>query len=115
MKKAKKTSKTAIKVGTGLATAVAIAAAGYYFYGSKNAKSHRKIVSKWAIDMKKEVIREAKYLEKISPKAFSAIVDRVAKTYKDARSIDPADIKRAANELKTNWETIKREIKNKKK
>jgi hypothetical protein len=115
MKKIKSTGKNVMKVGAGLATAAAVAAAGYYFYGSKKAKSHRKIAAKWATDMKKEVIKEAKHLENVSPKAFSAIVDRVAKTYSVARSIDATNLKRAANELKANWEMIKRETKNKKK
>ena len=79
MKKVKNTNKTAIKVGTGLATATAIAAAGYYFYGSKNARSHRKVVEKWVND------------------------------------IDPADLKRAMNNMKSNWEMVKRGTKSKKK
>jgi hypothetical protein len=109
MKKATKTGKTAIKVSAGLAAAGAAVAAGYYFYGSKKAKVHRKIATKWANDMKKEVIKEAKRLKSVSPKAFSATVDRVAKAYSVARSINSVDIKRAANELKANWKTIKHE------
>lgn len=111
MKKTKNTGKTAVKVGAGLAVATVAAVTGYYFYGSKNAKSHRKIVAKWATDMKKEVIRETKHLEKVSPKAFSAIVDRVAKTYSIAQSVDSADLKRAVKELKENWDMVKRETK----
>lgn len=113
-KSTKKTTgngKTAMKIGAGLAVAAATAAAGYYFYGSKKAKSHRKIAATWAIDMKNEVIQEAKRLKKASPKAFAAAVDRVAKTYQNARSIKTADVKRAAKELKANWEMVQREAK----
>lgn len=112
--KAKKTTrvgKTAMKIGAGLAAAGAAAAAGYYFYGSKQAKKHRKTVVKWATDMKKEVIRETKRLQHVSPKAFGAIVDRVAKTYQVARSVKAADVKRAANELKANWDMLQHETK----
>ena len=105
------TGKTAMKIGAGLLAAGAAATAGYYFYGSKNAKAHRKVAAKWATDMKKEVIKETKKLEKASPKAFAAIVDRVAKTYQDVRSVDVADVKRAANELKANWDMVQRETK----
>jgi len=100
-----------MEVGAGLIAAGAAAAAGYYFYGSPGAKKHRKIAAKWADDMKKEVVKEAKHLEKTSPKAFAAIVDRVAKTYQVARSVDAAEVRRAAKELKANWDTVKSEAK----
>ena len=101
-KKAKKTSKgkIAAEIGAGLAAAGAAAAAGYYFYGSKAAKKHRKIAAKWAGDMKNEVIREAKSLKKINPKDFAKVVDTVASTYRGVASVNAADLKRAANELK---------------
>lgn len=123
MKKTKKTKKTmkakkttnlgknAMKIGAGLVAAGAAAAAGYYFYGSKNAKKHRKIAAKWATDMQKEVLKEAKNLKNVSPEKLAVIVDRVAKTYRGARSVKAADVKRAANELKANWEMVKRETK----
>ena len=109
--KTKNTGKTAMKIGAGLVAAGAAAMAGYYFYGSKDAKKHRKIAAKWATDMKKEVMKEARGLEKISPKAFATIVDGVAKTYQNARSVNAADVRRAANELKKNLATIKLEMK----
>jgi hypothetical protein len=105
----KKTSakKVAMEVGAGLAAA----AAGYYFYASKGAKKHRKIAAAWATKMKKEVMKEAKLLEKESPRAFATIVDRVAKTYEAARKVDAADVKRAAKELKENWDMVQLETK----
>lgn len=108
---AKKTSrgKVAAEIATGLAVAGAAAAAGYYFYGSKKAKAHRKIAAAWANDLKKEVIREAKRLRNATPKDFAKVVDTVAKTYLDARSVNAADVKRAAHELKSNWEMVQRE------
>lgn len=110
-KKTKNTRKTAIEIGVGLVAAGAAAAAGYYFYGSKNAKKHRKIAAKWATAMKKEVVEEAKNLKNTSPKAFATVVDRVAKTYQGIRSIDSIEVKRAAKELKANWDMIQRETK----
>ncbi|MHB8710113.1 MAG: hypothetical protein ACYC6X_01005 [Minisyncoccota bacterium] len=108
---AKKTTigKVAAEIAVGLAAAGAVAAAGYYFYGSKHAKTHRKIAAKWATDMKKEVARELKHLEKVTPKEFAKIVDTVAKTYLEARAISSVDMRRAASELKSNWEVVMRE------
>lgn len=106
-----KSKKTTMEVGAGLIAASAVAAAGYYFYGSKDAKKHRKIAAKWATAMKSEVVKETKRLEKASPRAFAAIVDRVAKTYQGVRSIDIAEVKQAAKELKANWDAVKSEVK----
>lgn len=111
IKKTKNGGKTAVKIGAGLAVVAATAAAGYYFYASKGAKKHRKIAAKWANNMKSEVMREAKKLENASPKTFAAIVDRVAETYQGVRSIKANDVKRAAKELKANWDKIQRETK----
>lgn len=102
--------KVAAEIGAGIIAAGAAAAAGYYFYGSKQAKNHRKIAAKWANDMKTEVVRKAKKLEKIGAKDFSKIVDMAAATYRGARSVNTADLKRAANELKSNWKMVQSEI-----
>jgi len=105
--------KTAIEIGTGLAAVGAVAAvAGYYFYGSKTAKKNRKTIAKWATNMKREVIRETKRLTKNNPKAVAAVVDRVAKAYQDAHSVNAAEVKRVAKELKANWDIVQREAKN---
>lgn len=101
----KKISKSAAGIGAGLLAAGA-AAAGYYFYASPKAKKHRKIAAKWATDMKNEVVKEAKRLPKATPKAFAALVDRIADTYEDVSSIDVEEVRRAANELKANWDKL---------
>ncbi len=110
MKKKMNARKTAVEIGAGLVAASAAAAAGYYFYGSKSAKSHRKIAAKWAADMKKEVMRETQNLKRMTPEAFAAVVDRVAKTYQTVRSVDATDVRRAAKELKANREVVRREM-----
>lgn len=110
MKKVKtmKGGTTAMKIGAGLVAAGAAAVAGYYFYGSAGAKNHRKVVAKWATDMKNDVLKETKRLEEASPKAFAAIVDRVAKVYQSAHI---QDVKRAADELKANWDMVQKDAK----
>lgn len=112
MAKAKKTTKgkVAIEIAAGLAAAGAAAAVGYYFYGSKQAGKHRKIAAKWAGDMKKEVIREAKGLKGINSRQFAKVVDAVADTYRSAHSVKAADLRRAVNELKSNWDMVQREV-----
>lgn len=111
VKKATKSRETAIKIGAGLAAAGAALATGFYFYKSANAKEHRKIAAKWAADMKKGVLEEAKKLKDVDSKKVAVIVDRIAKSYQAAREINPADVKRAAAELKANWVVVQREAK----
>ena len=108
---AKKTSagKVAAEVGAGLAAAGAVAAAGYYFYGSKDAKKHRKVAAKWATGMQKEVLKQAKKLPKVDAKSVSATVDAVVATYQGARSVNRDDLMRAAKELKANWKAVRDE------
>lgn len=103
----KKTTKRA--VGAGLAAAAAAVAAGYYFFG-KNGKRHRGKAVKWAGEMKKEVIRQAKGMGTMTADDFGKVVETVAATYKGMKSVDLKEVGRAANELKSNWQSIKREL-----
>jgi phage gp37-like protein len=103
--------KLATGIGAGLLAAGAVAAAGYYFYGSKDAKKHRDAASKWAVDMKKQVVSKAKKLKNIDAQDFAGIVDTVMKTYQGVKSINPTDLKNAAKELKANWKMVQAELK----
>jgi hypothetical protein len=97
-----------------LATAAAAGAAAgyYYFYASDHAKAHRRKTAKWASDMKREVVRQAKKLESsIDKETLAAIVDRAASTYASMKSIDTAELARVAEELKDNWRLVAKEAK----
>ena len=111
MKKATPRGGRGAKIGTAIAVgAVAAAAAGYYFYGSARAKQHRAAVAKWAGDMKRDVMKEAKHLKSVNAENFAKVVDAVAETYQGVRSIKTKDLKRAADELKSNWKMVKGEL-----
>ncbi len=93
-----------------LAAAGAAAAAGYYFYASENAPKHRKIASKWAGDMKRDVVKEAKKLQKIDKAAVMKIVNDARASYeKNGPKIDKAALMKAATELKKHWDEIRDE------
>lgn len=102
-------SSIAVKVAEGIGATLAVAAAGYYFYGSKKAKQHRKIATTWAMQMKREVIKQSKQVQKLGPKTVATIVDGVAKTYRDVKNIDASELKQATRELKAHWEQVKQE------
>ncbi len=100
------------EIGAGMLAAVAAAgAATYYFYGAKDAKKHRNATAKWAKGLKNDVVREAKKLKELDEKAMAVIVDQAAKAYKGLDDVTPGDLRAAVNELKGNWESVKKELK----
>jgi hypothetical protein len=109
-KTAKMSKRKKIGAGVGAAAAVAAVAAGYYFYVSKDARKHRKQAAKWAADMKKDVVAQAKKLKKLSKKDVDRIIASAATTYQRARNVDKEKIKQAAQELKDNWDMLEKEI-----
>ncbi len=99
------------EIGAGVLAAVAAAsAAGYYFYGAKDATKHRNATKKWAKGLKNDVVREAKKLKEIDEKAMAVIVDQAAKAYKGLDDVTPGDLRAAVSELKGNWESVKKEL-----
>ena len=68
-------------IGAGvLAAGATAAAAGYYFFASKNAEKNRKIAAKWASDLKSDVMKESKKLQNIDRATVIKIVDKVDDT-----------------------------------
>ncbi len=99
------------EIGAGVLAAVAAAsAAGYYFYGTKDAKKHRNATQKWAKGLKNDVVREAKKLKDLDEKAIAVVVDTAAKAYKGLDDVTPGDLRAAVTELKSNWESVKKEL-----
>ena len=95
----------------GVLAAAALAAAGYYFYASKNAKKNRLVAAKWAVDMKRDVVKRARALKNVDRAAVAAIVEQSARAYKGIRGLDRGEVERAAKELKKNWQKIAAELK----
>ncbi|PIR82181.1 hypothetical protein COU20_03410 [Candidatus Kaiserbacteria bacterium CG10_big_fil_rev_8_21_14_0_10_59_10] len=106
----KKRTQKAMGIGAGLAAAGAAAAAGYYFYVSKDAAKHRRVAAKWASGFKKEVVKQAKAVKNVNKTAVLAAVDKATEMYTRARKTDRADIMRAAEELKKNWQRVAQEV-----
>ena len=95
----------------GVLAAAALAAAGYYFYASKNAKKNRQVAAKWAGELKRDVVKRARALKNVDRAAVAAIVEQSARAYKGVRGLDRGEVERAAKELKKNWQKIARELK----
>lgn len=102
--------RVALGAGLGLAAAAGALGAGYYFYGSKHAAVNRKKASVWVNDFKSDVVKNAKKLKKFDEHAYRVVVDEAMKAYQGVKSIDKADLRSVAAELKQNWKIIEREI-----
>ncbi len=105
MAKAKQKRGGGIRVGL---LAAAGAAAGYYFYASKDAKKHRKIASQWAGKLKTEVVKQARRVQDLDKKKILKIVNKAAA--QAAESVNRKDVVRAAAELKSNWQKLVSEL-----
>lgn len=101
-----KTSKVLATVAAGAMAA----AAGYFFYASKNAKKNRKVVAKWANDFKDDVAEQTEQIKTINKDSLATVVDGVTKAYESVRSVDRGDLLRAADELKRNWKLLRDEV-----
>ncbi len=101
----------AAEIGAGVLAAAAVAgAAGYYFYGTKNAKKHQHAASSWAKGLKRDVLKQAKALKHIDAKTVAKVVDQAAAAYKTAKGVNAKDLAHATSELKSNWNSVKREL-----
>ena len=99
------------KVGAGVGLlAAAGAAAAYYFFGSKDADKHRKKTARWALDLKKEVVRKASKLKYIDRDSIIGVVDDVARAYENVRGLSKEEILKAAHELRTHWRALEGEL-----
>jgi hypothetical protein len=106
MAKMKKGSSKMLVAGEIGAVALAAAGAGYYFYASKDAKKHRKAATKWAENLRTDVVKEAKSLKTLDAKTVAMIVDESVAAYKKMGSADGKELARAASELKANWHRL---------
>lgn len=106
------------KSGKGLSTtagllaaagAATAAAAGYYFYASADAKTNRKLAAKWASNMKKDIVKEARNIIDVDKEKLLQVVDEISKAYDGLRGVSKTELHAVVKELKDNWENLKAE------
>ena len=88
------------------ALAAGAAAAGYYFYGHKDAEKHRREAAAWSRSFKKEVMRQMESAKAVNKDTVAAAVDKAVGIYERLRAIDTAELLHAARELKTHWQHL---------
>src|SRR3989344_4129050 len=88
----------------------ALAAAGYYFYASKNAKKHREDTVQWARGFKKEVMKQLEVANEINRETIGEAVDRAVGAYENLKAVDTSELVKAARELKDHWKEFAAEF-----
>ncbi len=101
----KKSNKKNI-IAPALGTVLATAAAGYYFYGSKDAKQHRNAAAAWARGLKRTAVKEIKLLKKVDQKAILKAIAAATEIYEGAKDVNRSELMTAARELRTNWKSL---------
>ena len=101
---------TKVAIGAGVAAIAALAAAGYFLYGSKDGAKNRKKVRGWMLKAKGEVLEGVEKMKDVTEDQYSAIIHKVGAKYKAIKSIDPAEVDAMMKELHGHWKNIKKSI-----
>lgn len=104
----KKTRNIAIRAGAGVLTAAALAGAAAYLLSDKQQRTKMKA---WVVKAKKEIARNVKVAKRLSGAEYKRIVDRAAKRYGSLHNVNAAEVMKAAQEMKTEWQRIQKEAK----
>ncbi len=87
------------------ASAIALAASTYYFFGPLG-KIHRTKALGWMIRMKGEIIEKIEEAGEMTKEGYNKIVDSVLDTYITAGKIAKPELQTFANNLKKQWKHI---------
>ena len=103
----KKSTKRAVEIGAGAATAAAIAAAaGIYFFGGERGKKNKAKAKAWIEKARKEIVKNAKIAKHLSREEYQRLVEKAIKHYGALEKMDAGQIALAARELKGEWDHI---------
>lgn len=102
----KKNNNKKIATGVGIGVALAAAAAAVYAFSGEKGKKRRAKATKWAGDLKKELIQELKATKVISQKVYHKIIDELGEKYSKLKNVSTRDVAHLANELKGQWGKI---------
>jgi hypothetical protein len=61
--------------------------------------------------MKRTLVKEMRQMPEVTPRTFTALIDRIAGTVQDIWDVDAREVARAAQELKENGAAVMSEIK----
>jgi len=92
-----------IGVGLGLATAAAAVLLA-------TSPKLRKKVSRWADDMKEDVVGRIKDVQELSEEKYNQIIDEVKPKYEKLKDVSTSELNDFVDELKSHWKKIAKEV-----
>jgi hypothetical protein len=95
-------------IGGAITAATLAAAAGAYLLSDKKTKAKAK---KWAMEARKEVVKNATVAKKLGEKEYARIVDEVMRHRGTLENLTAADIIKEGRGLKSQWKKIQAEAK----
>lgn len=111
-----KKSESLESIGSFLSGAlVAVALAGYFFFGSKNAKKNKQKVEGWVTKARAEVLEKVKRVKKISRDKYEEIVDAISDKYAKIKEVGQEKADDLKQELKDRWTEVEKEVLDKEK
>ncbi len=94
-----------MEVGAGVLTAAALAAAGAYLLSTKGQRAKAKA---WAVKARKEVAANVRRARTMSQAEYKRVVDQAMKRYGSLSNANKAELLRAAQDMKSEWQNIKK-------
>jgi hypothetical protein len=101
-------SAKAWEIGSAITAATLAAAAGAYLLSDKKTKAKAK---KWAMEARKEVVKNVKIARKLGEKEYGRMVDEAMKHHAALENMTAGDVIREAKALKAQWKQIQAEAK----
>jgi len=95
-------------IGGAITAATLAAAAGAYLLSDKKTKTKAK---KWAMEARKEVIKNVKVAKKLGEKEYGRMVDEAMKHHAALENLTAGDVIREGKALKAEWKKIQAEAK----
>lgn len=94
------------------AAAAAAAVGAYWFYGTKNAKAHRKTARSWMLKARGDVLAAVETAVKkageIDKATYMKIVDGVLKRYSKSAGVTAAEMRQVTSDMKAAWQHMQK-------
>jgi hypothetical protein len=104
----KASSAKAWEIGGAITAATLAAAAGAYLLSDKKTQAKAK---KWAMEARKEVVKNVKVAKKFGEKEYGRMVDEAMKHHAALENLTAGDIIKEGKALKAQWRQIQAEAK----
>ena len=101
---------TGKNVSIGIFSALASAAAVYYFFGTKKEAEKREQIKDFVKDTKDKVIKTGNILQDAASEAYDDLKDLLKDKYQDLKALNEEKHTELAGKIRSRWDLIKKDI-----